>query len=102
MKQFLVWLRMQGRRPRGYPRDRIMRTKPSPAASPEPAAYEQELHERQVALVKPQEHLIARSDRILVIFEGRDVVGKDGRIKRTVQHLSPRETCVVALGRPFD
>jgi len=46
--------------------------------------------------------LIARGDRILALFEGRDAAGKDGTIKRVVQHLSPRETRVVALGKPSD
>ena len=35
-------------------------------------------------------------------MEGRDASGKDGTIKRIVQHLSPRETRVVALGKPSD
>jgi polyphosphate kinase 2 len=39
---------------------------------------------------------------VLVLFEGRDAAGKDGTIKRIVQHLSPRETRVVALGKPSD
>ena len=34
--------------------------------------------------------------------EGRDASGKDGTIKRIVEHLSPRETRVVALGVPSD
>ena len=38
--------------------------------------------------------------RLLIIFEGRGATGKDGTIKRIVQHLSPRETRVVALGKP--
>jgi polyphosphate kinase 2 len=38
----------------------------------------------------------------LVIFEGRDAAGKDGTIKRITEHLSPRETRVVALGKPSD
>jgi polyphosphate kinase len=79
-----------------------MPAKFSPASLAEATAYEQELHDLQVELVKLQKHLIARSDRILVIFEGRDAAGKDGTIKRIVQHLSPRETRVVALGRPSD
>jgi polyphosphate kinase 2 len=37
-----------------------------------------------------------------VLFEGRDASGKDGVIKRITQHLSPRETRVVALGKPSD
>lgn len=39
---------------------------------------------------------------MLVIFEGRDASGKDGTIKRITEHLSPRETRVVALGTPSD
>jgi polyphosphate kinase 2 (PPK2 family) len=32
------------------------------------------------------------------IVEGRDAAGKDGTIKSIVEHLSPRDTRVVALG----
>ncbi len=64
--------------------------------------YKRELHGLQVELVKLQRHLIKSNDRILIIFEGRDAAGKDGTIKRVVQHLSPRETRVVALGKPSD
>ena len=64
--------------------------------------YEHVLHDLQVELVKLQRHFIAHDDRILAIFEGRDAAGKDGTIKRIVQHLSPRETRVVALGKPSD
>ena len=39
---------------------------------------------------------------MLVIFEGRDAAGKDGTIKRIIQHLSPREIRMVALGKPSD
>ncbi|MEP6728333.1 MAG: polyphosphate kinase 2, partial [Bacteroidota bacterium] len=37
-----------------------------------------------------------------VILEGRDAAGKDGTIKRIIKHLSPRDTKVVALGKPTD
>jgi polyphosphate kinase len=37
-----------------------------------------------------------------VVFEGRDAAGKDGTIRRIVEHLSPRETRVVALGKPTE
>ena len=52
--------------------------------------------------MKLQRHLIKCGDKILIIFEGRDAAGKDGTIKRIIQHLSPRETRVVALGKPSD
>ncbi len=64
--------------------------------------YKQALRALQVELVTLQRHLIKNELRILVLFEGRDAAGKDGVIKRIAQHLSPRETRVVALGKPSD
>ena len=68
----------------------------------EPAPYKEELHRLQVELVKLQRHIIARGDKILILLEGRDSAGKDGSIKRITEHLSPRETRVVALPKPSD
>ena len=64
--------------------------------------YKAELQDLQVELVKPQRHFIPHHERILVLLEGRDASGKDGSIKRIVAHLSPRDTRVVALGKPSD
>jgi polyphosphate kinase len=73
---------------------------PAPAISKK--AYKHNLRQLQIELVKLQRHFIRCGDRILILFEGRDAAGKDGTIKRIVQHLSPRETRVVALGKPSD
>ena len=62
--------------------------------------YEQTLIKLQIELVKLQRHVIEHGQRVLVILEGRDAAGKDGTIKRIIEHLSPRETRVVALGPP--
>jgi polyphosphate kinase 2 len=62
--------------------------------------YEAQLRLLQIELVKLQRQIIASGLRLLVIFEGRDTAGKDGTIKCITQHLSPRETRVVALGKP--
>jgi polyphosphate kinase 2 len=64
--------------------------------------YDQELRLLQIELVKLQKSLIANGDQILVVLEGRDTAGKDGTIKAITEHLSPRETRVVALGKPSD
>ena len=66
------------------------------------ASYKDTLHNLQIELVKLQRHFIQHDEKILVILEGRDAAGKDGTIKRIVEHLSPRETRVVALGKPSD
>lgn len=52
--------------------------------------YRETLHALQVELVKLQKHLIHCNDKILVLFEGRDAAGKDGVIKRIVEHLISR------------
>jgi polyphosphate kinase 2 len=65
-------------------------------------AYKETLGRLQVELVKLQRHFIEGNDKILIILEGRDASGKDGTIKRIVKNLSPRETRVVALGKPSD
>jgi polyphosphate kinase len=72
-------------------------TRPSHADS-----YKEELYRLRVELVKLQRHLIAHDEKILLLFEGRDAAGKDGTIKRIVAYLSPRETRVVALGKPTE
>jgi polyphosphate kinase 2 len=74
----------------------------SAAHDAEPSSYEQELRLLQIELVKLQKSLIANGDQILVVLEGRDTAGKDGTIKAITEHLSPRETRVVALGKPSD
>jgi polyphosphate kinase len=61
-----------------------------------------ELRAAQIELVKLQRHVIESSQKFAVIFEGRDAAGKDGAIKRIIQHLSPRDVRVVALGPPSD
>ena len=64
--------------------------------------YKAELQDLQVEFVKLQRHFIPHHQRILVLPEGRAASGKEGSIKRIVAHLSPRDTRVVALGKPSD
>jgi polyphosphate kinase len=72
------------------------------AREPSVHVYRRELVKLQIELVKLQRQIIAEGRRILVILEGRDAAGKDGAIKHVSEHLSPRETRVVALGPPSD
>jgi polyphosphate kinase 2 len=64
--------------------------------------YKATLLSLQKELVLLQKHNIKTNGKVLIILEGRDASGKDGTIKRIVQYLSPRETRVVALGKPSD
>lgn len=53
-----------------------------------------------IELVKIQRDVIDSKRKILIILEGRDAAGKDGAIKRITKHMSPRDTRIVALGKP--
>jgi polyphosphate kinase 2 len=64
--------------------------------------YRDQLVELQAHLVRWQQWAMENGEKSLIIFEGRDGAGKDGAIKRIVEHLAPRNTRVVALPKPSD
>lgn len=64
--------------------------------------YEEQLAELQLGLLKTQQAMIKSGERVVVVLEGRDAAGKDGTIKRIIEHLTPRSTRVVALPKPSD
>jgi len=64
--------------------------------------YDAKLRLLQIELVKLQRQIISSGSRLLIILEGRDTAGKDGTIKCIVEHLSPRESHVVALSKPTE
>lgn len=65
-------------------------------------SYHAALRSLQIELVKLQRHLIRHHQKVLILLEGRDGAGKDGAIKAITEHMSPRETRIVALGKPSD
>jgi polyphosphate kinase 2 len=64
--------------------------------------YQEDLIALQCALVRTQQALMASGARTVLVMEGRDGAGKDGSIKRITEHLSPRNTRMVALPKPSD
>lgn len=64
--------------------------------------YREQLRDLQIELVRLQRHLIRTGEKLLILLEGRDGAGKDGAIKVILEHMSPRESRVVALGKPSD
>lgn len=65
-------------------------------------SYEHEKRLLQIELLKLQAHVKRSSERVLILFEGRDAAGKGGAIKRFMEHLNPRGARVVALDKPTD
>ncbi|MDJ1009624.1 MAG: polyphosphate kinase 2 [Paracoccaceae bacterium] len=64
--------------------------------------YFTELLRLQSELIKLQDWVQHRGEKIVVLFEGRDSAGKGGVIKRTTQRLNPRVARVVALPAPTE
>jgi polyphosphate kinase 2 len=56
----------------------------------------------QVELIKLQDWVSYRKEKVVVVFEGRDSAGKGGVIKRITQRLNPRVCRVVALPAPTE
>jgi len=56
--------------------------------------------ELQTELVHLQTNLADNSERLLIIFEGRDTAGKGGGIMRFARFLNPRHYRIVALTKP--
>ena len=56
----------------------------------------------QIELLKLQNWIKTRGERLVVVFEGRDAAGKGGTIKRFTEHLNPRGARVVALEKPSE
>ncbi|MCB1724373.1 MAG: polyphosphate kinase 2 [Gammaproteobacteria bacterium] len=64
------------------------------------ADYEAFKYELQIELLKLQNWVRDRGERIVILFEGRDAAGKGGTIKRVMEHLNPRGARIVALEKP--
>ena len=64
--------------------------------------YFRELFKLQAELVKLQDWVVARRQKVVILFEGRDAAGKGGAIKRVAQRLNPRVCRSVALPAPSD
>lgn len=76
----------------GYPYKNLMSRK----------NYEKQKYDLQVELLKLQAWVKETGARLVILFEGRDAAGKEGTIKRVMEHLNPRGARVVALEKPTE
>lgn len=59
--------------------------------------YESRLRKMQIQLIHMQKWIQENNERVVIVFEGRDMAGKSGAIRRLTEHLNPREYRIVAL-----
>ena len=65
-------------------------------------AYETQMDNLQLQLVRLQADVKATGKRVIVVFEGRDAAGKGGTIGALRLNLNPRGANVVALSKPTE
>ena len=65
-----------------------------------PHQYKKEKHRLQIELLKLQEWVVNTSQRIAIVFEGRDAAGKGSTIKRFIENLMPKAAKIIELGVP--
>ncbi|RLA70675.1 MAG: polyphosphate kinase 2 [Epsilonproteobacteria bacterium] len=63
---------------------------------------EQELKPYQAELIKLQKHLENTSQKMIILFEGRDAAGKGGTIRRVTRYMDEKHYRIVALGKPTE
>jgi len=61
-----------------------------------------ELEVYQAELIKLLTRIEERSEKVIILFEGRDAAGKGSLIGTIAQYLNPKHCRTVALGRPTD
>ena len=62
--------------------------------------YEAQKLELQIELLKMQNWVAEKGEKIVMLFEGRDAGGKGGTVNRFMEHMNPRGARVVALQKP--
>ena len=63
---------------------------------------EKKLKPYQAELIKLQKHLEETSQKMIILFEGRDAAGKGGTIRRVTRYMDEKHYRVVALGKPTE
>ena len=63
---------------------------------------EKRLEPFQVELIRLQEYLEKKNEKMIVLIEGRDAAGKGGAIRKMTRYMNEKHYRVVALGKPSD
>jgi len=63
---------------------------------------DKELKPFQAELIRLQQYLEDKQQRMIIVFEGRDAAGKGGTIRRVTRYMNEKHYRIVALGRPTE
>lgn len=60
------------------------------------------LEQAQIALIGAYQSVAVKERKVIILLEGRDAAGKDGAIRRIVEHLPARQVRPVSLPAPSE
>jgi polyphosphate kinase 2 (PPK2 family) len=63
-------------------------------------AMEEETKELQLQMLRIQQGVFHKKDRVVIMLEGFDAAGKGGTIRKITENLDPRSVKVVPIGAP--
>jgi len=63
---------------------------------------EKELKSYQAEIIKLQQHLEKKKQRMIILFEGRDAAGKGGTIRRVTRYMNEKHYRIIAMGKPTE
>jgi polyphosphate kinase 2 len=66
----------------------------------EEVTYQTAIAKEQERLIQLQQWVIDNNQKVVILFEGRDLAGKGGAIQKITQYINPRHFRMVALGIP--
>lgn len=74
----------------------------APKVSRDKEKLEEETKKLQLKMLKIQQGLYQKKDRVVIMLEGFDASGKGGAIRKLTEHLDPRGFRVIPIGPPTD
>lgn len=72
----------------------------APKVMQDKEVLEEQAKKLQLNLLRIQQGIFHKKDRVIIIFEGFDAAGKGGAIKAITENLDPRSVKVIPIGAP--
>ncbi len=72
----------------------------APKIMPDKDQLDKDIESLQLSMLRIQQGIIHKKERVVIIFEGFDAAGKGGAIRALTEALDPRNIHVVPIGPP--
>lgn len=80
----------------------LKQLKKSPKKMPHKDKLEEEIKKLQLHILRIQQGVYHKKERVVIIFEGFDAAGKGGAIRSITEPLDPRSVKVIPIGAPSE